>query len=609
MKLPRRTMVYMIVAAIFAVIVVRLFYIQVLDPQYKEFASNNVLRYETLYPARGEVFDRNGKYLVQSKEVYDLTVIPREVKAFDTVMMCNIIGVPPERMRAELRKAHQYSSRQQSVIFKQLPKEIKLKLEEYSFPGFYTVYRTIRSYPSKTGGNLLGYVGEVDQAAIDRDGYYRAGDYIGKSGVELAYEQVLRGKKGLRINMVDVHGIIKGSYADGKYDSLPVHGTAITTTIDLKLQALGEELLAGKVGSIVAIEPSTGEILVMASSPGYDPDELVGRETGNNYMKLLDNPRRPLYNRAVMSRYPPGSTFKVVNGLIGLQEGVLMPETRYVCNEGYTVGRGVKCHVHWSPLNLTDAVQTSCNAYFCYVLRNILENRKHGGVKNGYEVWEQYVHSFGFGQKLGSDFLGELSGFVPDAAFYDKKYNGRWNFFTVVSLSIGQDALGCSPLQMANLAATIANRGYYYIPHIVRRIEDRDSIDARFYERHRTMVDEKHFAPIVEGMWRAVNLPGGTGYWQRIEGIDMCGKTGTAQNPHGADHSTFMCFAPRDNPRIAVSVYIENGGFGAAIAAPIASLIVEQYLTDTIRRPYIIEAVKEKQISYPHYDRQQRRRP
>lgn len=595
----------MIVTAIFVVILGRLFYIQVLDPQYKVFASNNVLRYETLYPARGEVFDRNGKYLVQSKEVYDLTVIPREVKPFDTVLMCNIIGVPPERMRAELKKAAKHSSRQQSVIFKQLPKEVKLKLEEYAFPGFYTVYRTIRSYPSKIGGNLLGYVGEVDQAAINRDGYYRAGDHIGKSGVELAYESILRGKKGLRVNMVDVHGIIQGSYADGKYDSLPVHGTAITSTIDLTLQTLGEELLVGKVGSIVAIEPSTGEILVMASSPGYDPDELVGRETGNNYMKLLGNPRRPLYNRAVMTRYPPGSTFKVINGLIALQEGTLKPEMRYGCNMGYTVGRGVKCHAHWSPLNLVDAVQTSCNAYFCYVLRGILE--RPGGVKKNYGLWEQYVHSFGFGQKLGSDFLGELSGMVPDAAYYNKMYNNKWDAHTVISLSIGQDALGCSPLQMANLAATIANRGYYYIPHIVRQIHDRDSIDARFYEKHRTMVDEKHFAPIVEGMWRAVNLPGGTGYWQRIEGVDMCGKTGTAQNPHGKDHSTFMCFAPRENPRIAVSVYVENGGFGATVAAPIASLIVEQFLTDTIRRPYMVESVKEMVIPYPYYDRQQRR--
>jgi penicillin-binding protein 2 len=503
-------------------------------------------------------------------------------------------------------KASRYSRRQPSVLFKQLPKEVKLKLEERGFPGFYTVYRTIRSYPRKIGGNLMGYVGEVDNRALERDNYYRMGDYIGKSGFELAYEKVLRGRKGIKVNLVDVHGIARGSYADGIYDTLAVPGTAITASIDAKLQSLGEELMAGKVGSIVAIEPSTGEILVMVSSPSYDPDELVGRESGNNYMKLLGNPRRPIFNRSVMSRYPPGSTFKLVNGLIGLQEGVLKPEYRYACHNGYTIGRGVKCHTHWSPLNLIDAVQTSCNAYFCYVIRNILDNNEYPNIHEGMDKWAEYVRSFGFGRKLDSDFVDELNGFVPDGDYYDKKYNGRWNSLTVISLAIGQGELGCSPLQMANLAATVANRGYYYIPHVAKRIHDRDSLDARFYERHYTMVEPKYFDPIVEGMYRAVHSPGGTAGIARVEGLDICGKTGTAQNPHGADHSTFLCFAPKDNPKIAVSVYVENGRFGATIAAPIASLIVEQYLTGTIRdeRKYLIDYVKNMQIYYPYYDRQ-----
>lgn len=594
------------VLVFFVIILLRLFYLQIIDSEYKERASNNVLRYEIQYPPRGEIYDRNGEFLVQSKEVYDLMVVPRDVQPFDTAVMCAIVGVPVERLRKELARARSHSSRKSSVIFKMLPKEVKLKLDERNFPGFYTVYRTIRSYPRKVAGNLLGYVSEVDQAAIDRDSYYRSGDYIGKTGLERAYEKDLRGHKGIKVNMVDVFGIAKGSYADGIYDTLPQPGPALTSSLDARLQAFTEELLEGKVGSVVAIEPSTGEILVMASSPSYDPDELVGRESGNNYMKLLNHPRRPLYNRSVQTRYPPGSTFKVVNGLIGLQEGSLRPDTRYSCNGGYTSGRlHMKCHPHGSPLDLTHAVQTSCNAYFCYVFRNILDNKKYGGLRDGMRVWEEYVRSFGFGRKLESDFLDEYGGFVPSPEYYDKIYNNRWNSsLTVVSLAIGQGELGCSPLQMANLAAIIANRGYYYIPHVVKRIHDRDSIDARFYEKHYTKVDSKHFTPIVEGMYRAVHGPGGgTAGRAYVPGLEICGKTGTAQNPNGRDHSTFMCFAPKDDPKIAISVYIEHGGFGASVAVPLASLLVEQYLTDTITRPHVVDQVKDMVINYPNYDK------
>lgn len=320
-------------------------------------------------------------------------------------------------------------------------------------------------------------------------------------------------------------------------------------------------------------------------------------------MKLLNNKRQPLFNRSVMAYYPPGSTFKVINGLIGMQEGVLKPEYTYPCSMGYTIGRGVKCHNHWSPLNMVDAVQTSCNAYFCYVLRNILDNRKYGSVKKGMEQWTEYVRSFGFGRKLNSDFTNELNGNVPTAEFYNNRYRGSWNSLTVISLAIGQGELGCTPLQMANMAATIANRGHYYIPHVVKRVHNRDSIDRRFYEPHNTKVESQYFEPIVEGMYRAVNKPGGTAQNARVDGLEICGKTGTAQNPHGADHSTFMSFAPRNNPKIAISVYIENGRFGATIASPIASLITELYLTDTIKRPALVDYVKNMQINYPNYDR------
>lgn len=598
-----RTLQY-VVLVIFGVIVARLCYLQLVDPRYEALAKANALRHVVEYPTRGEVFDRNGEYLVQSRECYDLMVITREIgrAGFDTARMCDVLGLSRARLDQKLANAR-LAPRAPYLVASYISKEDKLRFDECNFPGFYTVHRTVRSYPRKIGGNLLGYVGEVSDTYLKRHPEYRKGDYVGMSGVEWSYEEELRGKKGVRVQEIDTHGAIQGSYMNGLYDSLPVAGSYLISTIDARLQLLGEELMQGKVGAAVAIEPSTGEILMMVSSPSYDPDELVGRDRGNNYMKMLDNKRNPLYNRAVKSRYPPGSTFKLVQGLIGLQEGVLRPSDTHSCNQGYQYGRlKMKCHPHASPLDLRFAVATSCNAYFCYVFRDILENRKYGSVKEGYDVWKSYVESFGFGRKLDSDFLDEGNGFVPDRAYYDGKYRGSWNALTVLSLSIGQDALGCTPLQLANLACIVANRGYYYIPHIVKRIEGRDSIDRRFYERHYTMVDAKHFEPIVEGMWRGVNVAG-TSRLAQLDGWDVCGKTGTAQNPRGRDHSTFLSFAPKDNPRIAISVYVENGGFGASAALPIASLLEEFYLTDTIRRPELLERIKNMQIYYPVYDR------
>ena len=603
----RAAILSLFIVAAFAIIVLRLFDIQILDDSYKRAARNNVLRQEVQHPPRGEVYDRNGELLVRSIPSYDLMAIPRDVQAFDTVALARIAGVTPEKIATELRRAARYSMRRPSLIIKQISLEAKLLFDEGNFPGFYTVYRTIRSYPRKIAGNLLGYISEVDEATIQRDDYYQRGDSRGMSGIELTYEEVLRGEKGLKVNVVDVHGITQGSYQDGEADLQPIPGTAITTSLDADLQALGEELMRDKVGSIIAIEPATGEILVMVSSPGYDPDELVGRDRGNNYIKLLRNPRHPLFNRGVMSRYPPGSTFKLVNGLIALQEGVITPSQRYPCHGGYTIGRGVKCHNHPSPVSLQQAVQMSCNTYFCYALRNILDNNRYASTKDAFDVWNDYVYSFGFGRSLGSDLAGELSGFVPTRATYDRIYHGRWNSLTVISLSIGQGELGCTPLQMANLAAILANRGYYYTPHIVRHIDGRDSLDARFYEKHYTKVDPSHFGIVVEGMYDAVHKAGGTGRLAYVPGLDICGKTGTAQNPHGKDHAPFLCFAPKDDPKIAVSVYVEHGGFGGSVAAPIASLIVEQYLTDTITRPALMDYIKQTRIAYPYYDRQQQR--
>ena len=605
MKNFRIKVLQIFVVTVFVIIGARLLYLQVIDSKYKEKSANNVMRYEVKYPSRGEVFDRNGKYIVQSRESYDLMAIPIDVEPFDTLRMATLIGVPKEKLVKEFQKAVRYSRRRASVIIKQLTKEEKLRFDELNIKGFYTINRTIRSYPQKIAGNLLGYVGEVNDRIIKQNNYYRSGDYIGMTGLESAYESVLRGTKGVKINMVNVHGVSQGSYAEGAYDTLPVPGTSITCSIDAELQKFGEELLEGKVGSIVAIEPSTGEIIMMVNTPTYDPDELVGRQRGNNYMKLLNNKRRPLFNRAVMANYPPGSIFKIVNGLIGLQEEVLTPNIKYPCAGGYPVGRGVKCHNHISPVNLDYAVRASCNAFFCYVMRDIIDNKKYGSVKKGLDVWSEYVKSFGFGVDLNTDFNGELKGYVPTADFYNKYYNSRWNSLTVISLSIGQGELGCTPLQMANLAAIISNRGHYYTPHVVSKIHNQDSIDSRFYEKHNTMVDAVHFNPVVEGMFDAVHKEQGTARVAYIPGLDVCGKTGTAQNPRGEDHSTFMCFAPKNNPKIAVSVYVENGGFGARIAAPVASLIVEKYLTDTISssRLPLINYVKEQKIDYSVYDK------
>lgn len=589
------------VLVVAAIIIVRLFYLQILDPQYKAVANSNALRYQVQFPPRGEVYDRNGEFLVQSKESYDLVMIPRDVEPFDTVLFAQTLGVSRDELVREMRKAASFSRRSPSVIFKQLPKEVKLRLDERMVKGFTTQYRTVRTYPRKLAGNLLGYVGEVNARIIERDPYYRMGDYIGMSGIERAYERELRGVKGIKIEMVDAFGVPKGSYNNGAMDTMAQPGMAIVATLDARLQQLAEELMVGKIGSVVAIEPATGEILVMASSPSYDPDLLVGRQRGNNYMKMVYDKTKPLFNRAVMSSYPPGSIFKVVNGLLGMQFGVAKYTDLHSCHMGYTVGRGVACHAHGSPLNMVDATQTSCNAYFCYVLRDILDRGGRKNIGANFDEWREGVMSFGFGRKLGSDFEDELRGNVPSSEFYDKRYRGSWNSLTVISLSIGQGEMGVTPLQMANLAATLANRGYYYIPHVVKSINGADSIDSRFRERQYTVVQAQHFDPIVEGMYRAVNVPGGTAGVARVDGLDICGKTGTAQNPQGADHSVFICFAPRDNPKIAVAVFVEHGRWGAAAAAPIASLLVEKYLTDTVKRADLVTRMKDMAISYPMY--------
>lgn len=594
---PRALVARIIVVAIFVTIVLRLGYLQLVDGRYGEMSDRNYLRNVVIHPPRGEIYDRNGELLAQNRLCYDVSIVRKDMPrgGFDTLRVCEILGLTHDQLVRSFKRS--LPRREYRLMRYPITVEQKLLLDEMNISGFYTSQRTVRQYPRKIGGNLLGSIGEVSQKRIAEDPDYSVGDYIGMEGLELAYERELRGEKGLVLQDIFAPQAERNTTIKE-----PQAGKSIVCTIDAELQQFAEELMHDKVGAVVAIEPSTGEILVMASAPTFNPDNLIiGKERGNNYMRELNDPRRPLWNRAVKSRYPPGSTFKLVTGLIGMQEGVLRPHYMYSCHMGYHLGgEHIGCHEHRSPLDLRYAIATSCNAYFCYVFRNILENKKFERAKDGFDVWRDYVLSFGFGRKLDSDFLGEGPGFVPDREFYDKRYRRSWNALTLLSLSIGQGELGCTPLQMANLAATVANRGYYYIPHIVRGVEGRDSLDSRFYERQYTKVDKKHFDVIVEGMWRGVNVDG-TCQGAKLKGLDVCGKTGTAQNSKGEDHSTFISFAPRNNPRIAIAVYVEHGGFGAEMAVPIASLIEEKYLTDTITRPWLVDYVKQKRIAYPMY--------
>lgn len=598
----RRNIISGILIVAFLVIVIRLFFLQIVNESYKLSASNNVLRYITQYPARGLVYDRNGNLLVSNKAAYDLMVIPRQLSKFDTTEFCQILSISKEAVRASIREARVFSMYKPSIFLKQISSETYAVLQEklYKYSGFYVQPRTLRTYPRNIASHLLGYVGEVNEKTIKNNSYYQMGDYIGISGIESSYEEELRGRKGVNVYLVDVHNRIKGSYALGRFDTTALLGSNLICSIDAQLQEYGEQLMQNKYGGIVAIEPSTGEVLSMISSPTYNPELLVGRERTANFRLLDSDSLKPLFNRALMALYPPGSTFKIVNALIGLQEGVVRPETRYSCDGGYRVGRGVGCHSHPSPLDLIHSIQASCNTYYCHVFRNIIDNKKLGGVEKGFTVWKNHVESFGFGKKLNIDQPNELAGTVPTISFYDRYFRkGGWSSLTIISLSIGQGELGTTPLQMANLAATIANRGHYFTPHLVKGIEGQQGISPRFAIPHYSSVDSTWFNYVVEGMDGAVNGEPGSGSTARIAaipGITVCGKTGTSQNPHGNDHSVFIAFAPKENPKIAIAVYVENAGFGATWAAPIASLMIEKYLSGAVTRTWLEQRILEASL-------------
>ena len=561
--------------------IVRLFYLQVVDSSYVFYAQNNVLQEQTIYPARGLIYDRNGELLVYNDAIYDLSVIPDQVKNLDTLEFCKVLNISKEEFIAtfaRLKRQKGYSKWKPIVFQRQItiPTYAAFQEKLFDFQGFFVEVRTDRKYKHNNAAHVMGYIGEVTDKDIEKsDGYYRMGDFIGISGVERIYEKDLGGIKGTRYVLVDSKNRTQGRYKNGEFDTAATAGKDIHLSIDQELQALGEALLQNKTGSVVAIEPRTGEVLALVSSPSYDPNLMVGRERGNRYMELLKDPSKPLFNRPISAPYPPGSIFKVIVSLMGQQEKVLNSNTTYGCNHGYLF---VGCHPHSSPLALRGAIAVSCNAYFCQVYRSIINNPKYKHVEDAYTSFFKHAYSFGMGQALGIDLFGEGQGVLKKATYFDKIYGRyRWQALTTISMGIGQGELGITPLQMANATAAIANRGYFYTPHIVKKINHRANPNPKYTTKNWTTIDTSYFPVVIDGMQDVIE--NGTARIAKIPGIEICGKTGTAQNPHGKDHSIFFAFAPKHNPKIAIAVVVENSGFGATWAAPIASLMMEQYLT------------------------------
>jgi penicillin-binding protein 2 len=582
----RRFFLYGIIGLVGLVFIVRLFFLQVVDKSYTLSAESNVIRKNIRYPARGLIYDRKGKLMVHNEAAYDVMVVPQRVHAFDTAHLASLLHVTPEYIEEQIIRARRYSRFKPSVLLQQISKKTYAYLEEklYQFPGFYVQSRSLRKYPQPVAAHVLGYVGEISRPDLKNQAYYNQGDYIGISGLEKTYERYLRGRKGIAYVLVDVHNRVMGSYAEGRYDSSAVKGSDLQTTIDLNLQKYGESLMANKKGSIVAIEPATGEILALVSSPTYNPNLLVGRIRGKNYLRLQNDTLNPLFNRALMAQYSPGSTFKLMNALIGLQENQISRETYFECNG--VASWPIKCsHNHDSPLNLPEAIEQSCNPYFWKTFRNIISNPDYPSYADSYKAWRNYVLEFGFSQTFDTDLANEKKGFIPEAAYYDRYYSkGHWNAMTIRSLSIGQGEILVTPLQLANFVATIANRGYYYPPHLVKKIDD---WEVEFSEKKQPSIHQNFYEPVIEGMHRVYHGSHGTARWYRNDTIAMCGKTGTVENPHGDDHGIFIAFAPKDNPKIALAVVVENSGFGATWAAPVATLMMEKYLTGQASKSWI----------------------
>lgn len=583
----RKFVIVGIVLAIVAVFIGRLFSLQVMNDEYKKHADSNAFLNKTIYPSRGVMYDRNGKLLVSNQPAYDVMVCMRNVKDLDTLAFCQSLGITEEffvKRMADVKNRRLnpgYSSYTDQLFLSQLTAEDFAMFQEqlYKFSGFSIQRRTIRQYDYPVAGHLFGDLGEVSKKDIAKDDYYVQGDFIGKQGIESYYEKQLRGEKGKEVLLRDAYGRVKGKYMDGAMDVAPVPGKNLTLSIDIELQALAERLLQNKIGSVVAIEPSTGEVLCMASSPTFDPQVLVGRKRGENHRMLSKDKQKPLLNRAIMGTYPPGSTFKTSQALTYLQEGIITPETQFPCSHGFRYkGLHVGCHAHGSPIALVPSLATSCNSYYCWGLYRMIGADKYGSSQAALTRWKDHMVAMGFGYRLGIDLPGEARGFIPNEGTYNKVYGKSWNGLTIISISIGQGEVTLTPLQIANLGATIANRGHYIVPHVVKEVQD-EELDSLYRFPKRTMVDRVHYETVVQGMREAVL--NGTCRAANLPDIEVCGKTGTAQN-RGKDHSAFMGFAPMNDPKIAVAVYVENGGFGAVYGVPIGALIMEKYLTGTL---------------------------
>lgn len=591
----RNVAVKIIFLAIGAIFIIRLSVLQLFDHEYRDKADKQALRNITNYPSRGLIYDRNGKLLVYNEAVYDLMVIPNLVKGLDTAGFCRAVGITRDDFDGRMKKARTYSPYSSSIFMKQISKEEFGKWESqlYKFRGFYISKRTLRIYDRPIAAHVLGYVGEVNEKDLENDPYYQRGDYIGKSGLEQSYEELLRGIKGKTIMQVDVHNRQIGRYRHGELDTLPTEGLNLYTTLDADLQEYAEMLMANKRGCVVAIEPSTGEVLALVSAPCYDPNLLVGRVRGANFLKLQADIAKPLYNRALQGSYPPGSIFKVAQAMIGLQLGVINPTSGFVCDKSL-----VGCHNHPSARSVQEAIKMSCNPYFYQVYKRVIQQGRH---KNNYKdsqygltVWHDYMNRFGFGERLDIDLPNVKKGRIPDTAYYNRWYGKeRWAFSTIYSNSIGQGEVEVVPLQMANLASIVANRGYYITPHLVRYYGPDSTVIEKYTERHETGVDAKYFDIAAAGMYDVVHAPGGTGHRADVPGIAVCGKTGTAEN-YGNDHSVFISFAPRENPKIALAVYVENAqGGGGTWAAPISGLIIEKYIKGEVKRTDVERNYKE----------------
>ncbi|PSG90813.1 peptidoglycan D,D-transpeptidase FtsI family protein [Aurantibacter aestuarii] len=589
----RKILLALIIILVGFIFIGRLFYLQVYSDHETSILDDNAIRKVYEYPKRGFVFDRHGTLLVSNQPTYDVMLIPREVKPFDTLEFCNLLKIDKETLNKRFLKAKIYSPRLPSVLVSQLSKEDYAYLQEKmrKYEGFFIQQRSLRQYETTIGANVLGDIGEVNERDITRDDYYRQGDLIGRQGVEVSYEHILRGKKGIKFIQKDRFNRNIGPYKNGSFDSLPIPGKDIAITIDSKLQEYGELLMQNKRGGIIAIEPSTGEILTMVSAPSYNPNALVGRQRSKNFTKLYnDSIAKPLYDRGLLAQYAPGSPFKILNALVGLQEGVVTTEDRFICRMGYYYGsrKLTGCHSHVNPVNMNIGIYESCNAYFANVYKRIIESKK--SAYESTEIWSDHIKSFGLGGYLGYDLNIGRPGRIPDGDFYDKWYGkGRWSATYNISNAIGQGEVEATPIQLANMVAAIANRGYYFTPHIIKKIEGED-IDKNYTTPKYTTIDKEHFEPIIEGMYDVFNK--GTAKYLGAEGIDICGKTGTAENfvkingvkTQLTDHSIFVAFAPKDNPKIAIAVFVENGYFGSRFAGKIATLMIEQYLNGKVSR-------------------------